>query len=86
MKVAWQADQSPARFHLVASGLSTVAMALQLSRVLAGTALRLAPPHQLAERAELRFFAPEPFTLDGELFRATRVSIAIGPRLQIAQL
>lgn len=87
MKVTWQAGRQPGRFHLVASELSTVKMALQLRRVLAGQPLEGAPHLDvLARRARLRFDAPQTFTLDGELFRESCVEIAIGPRLWIARL
>lgn len=84
MRVAWQAGRKPGRFHLVASGLSTTSMALQLPRVLGGRPLG-GTPHidRLAERAVLRFTEPQPFTLDGDLFRAEEVTLRIGPRVRI---
>jgi diacylglycerol kinase family enzyme len=86
MRVAWQAGRQPARFHLVASRLSTTRMALQLHRVLGGLPLR-GGPHldRLAQRARISFAAPQTFTLDGELFRERQVEIAVGPRLWIAR-
>jgi diacylglycerol kinase family enzyme len=86
MKVAWQAGRQPARFHLVASGLSTPQMALQLHKVLRGRPLE-GTPHLdvLAKRARIRFPAPETYTLDGDLFRDTTVEIAVGPRIWIAR-
>ena len=84
--VPWQAGRTPGRFHLVASGLSTTSMALQLHRVLAGRPL-VGAPHldRLATRVHLRFAAPETYTLDGDLFRATEVELVTGPRLSIAR-
>ena len=72
-RVPWQAGREPGRFHLVASGLSTTAMALQLHRVFGGKPL-VGAPHldRLASRVHIRFAAPQTYTLDGELFRATR--------------
>jgi diacylglycerol kinase family enzyme len=85
MKVTWQAGRQPGRFNLIASSLSTVAMALQVDRVLAGQPLRGNPHHDVqAREALLRFARPEPFTLDGELFREERVEISAGPRIWIA--
>lgn len=86
MRVTWRAGTAPRRFHLVASGLSTPAMALQLPRVLSGRPLR-GQPHldRLAEAAHLRFTAPQSYTLDGDLFRAAEVSLAAGPRIRIAR-
>ena len=86
MKVTWQAGRQPGRFHLIASGLSTVAMGLQLRAVLAGSPLK-GQPHldTLASSARIRFAEPQTFTLDGELFRERDVHIKVGPRLQIAR-
>jgi hypothetical protein len=33
----------------------------------------------------VRFAQPQPYTLDGDLFRGTEVDIAIGPRVAIAR-
>ena len=86
-RVPWQAGREPGRFHLVASGLSTTAMAMQLHRVFRGRPL-LGAPHldRLATRAHIRFDAPQSYTLDGDLFRATEVSIATGPRIAIVRV
>lgn len=86
MKVAWQAGKQPARFHVICSGLSTVKMALQFRKVVGGLPLSGGPHLDvLAQRARLRFAAPDVFTLDGELFREREVEIAVGPRLWIAR-
>jgi len=84
MRVAGRAGSEPGRFHLVASSLTTTAMALQLPRVLAGRRLA-GHPHldRLAREVELRFPAPETYTLDGELYRAASVHLRIGPRLRV---
>jgi len=86
-RVPWQAGREPGRFHLVASGLSTTSMALQLGRVFAGKPLAGAPHlDRLATRVHIRFAAPQTYTLDGELFRASDVELVTGPRLQIARV
>jgi diacylglycerol kinase family enzyme len=85
MRVLWQAGRQPNRFHVVASGISTVAMARQLHRVRAGRPLAGAPHlDRLAQRLDLRFAGPESFTLDGELFREREVTITVGPRVWIS--
>jgi diacylglycerol kinase family enzyme len=85
-RVPWQAGREPGRFHLVASGLSTTSMALQLGRVFAGRPLSGAPHlDRLASRVHIRFAAPQTYTLDGDLFRATDVDVTIGPRLRVAK-
>jgi diacylglycerol kinase family enzyme len=87
MKVAWQAGSAPRRFHLVASGLSTTSMALQLPRVLSGRPLAGAPHvDRLAQRARVRFAQPQSYTLDGDLFHAREITISVGPTLKIARL
>lgn len=85
-RVPWQAGREPGRFHLIASGLSTTSMALQLHRVFRGRALA-GQPHldRLAASARIRFTEPQTYTLDGELFRAAEVSIVTGPRVSIAR-
>jgi diacylglycerol kinase family enzyme len=86
MKVTWQAGRQPARFHLVASELSTTRMALQLHKVVLGRPLDGGPHLDLlARRARIRFAEPQTFTLDGDLFREREVEIAVGPRIWIVR-
>jgi diacylglycerol kinase family enzyme len=86
MKVTWQAGRQPGRFHLLATELSTTRMALQVHKVLAGKPLSGGPHLDvLAQRATIEFAQPQTYTLDGDLFRETRVEIAVGPRLWIAR-
>jgi diacylglycerol kinase family enzyme len=86
MKVTWQAGRQPGRFHLVATELSTTRMALQVHKVLTGRPLSGGPHLDvLAQRATIEFAQPQTYTLDGDLFRETRVEIAVGPRLWIAR-
>ena len=84
MRLAYRAGAEPGRFHVIASGLSTPRLALQLPRVLAGRPLRGAPHLDLtAARLEVRFERPEPYTLDGDLFEAEALAIESGPRLRM---
>jgi diacylglycerol kinase family enzyme len=86
MKVTWQAGRQPGRFHLIATELSTTKMALQLHKVLGGRPLSGGPHLDvLAKSATIEFAQPQTYTLDGDLFRETRVDIAVGPRLWIAR-
>jgi diacylglycerol kinase (ATP) len=86
MRVAWQAGMRPRHFHLLASGLSTTSMALQLPRVLSGRPLAGAPHvDRLAARVHIRFAAPQSYTLDGDLFAAGELELAIGPRVAIVK-
>ena len=89
-RVTWQAGRVPGRFHLVASNLPTTSMALQIHRVRLGRPLEggpqeahLAHVDRLARSLHIRFEAAQPFTLDGDLFRAEQVTIAIGPRIRV---
>jgi diacylglycerol kinase family enzyme len=86
VRLNWQAGRQPGRFHLIASALSTPQLALQLHRTFAGRPLA-GRPHldTLARTAVVTFTADEPFTLDGDLFRARRVELSVGPRLWIAR-
>lgn len=89
MRVTWRGGRDPGRFHVVASRLPLGAMALQLPRVLAGRPLAgRADQHldQPAARAVLRFAAPEPCTLDGDLFRASELDLCAGPTLVMLPL
>jgi diacylglycerol kinase family enzyme len=86
MKVTWQAGRQPGRFHVIASNLTTVQMALQLHKVLTGRPLDGGPHLDvLASSARLRFAEAQTFTLDGELFRERDVRLSIGPRIWIAR-
>src|SRR5262249_10446669 len=86
MKVTWQAGRQPARFHLIASELSTTRMALQVHKVVLGRPLAGGPHLRvLAQKARIRFAEPQTFTLDGDLFREREVEIAVGPRLWIVR-
>jgi diacylglycerol kinase family enzyme len=86
MRVAWRAGREPRRFHLVASGISTTSMALQLPRVITGQPLD-GEPHvdRLATRVRVRFDAPLSYTLDGDLFAARELDLAIGPRIRVVK-
>jgi diacylglycerol kinase family enzyme len=86
MRVAWRAGVEPRTFHLVASGLSTTSMALQLHRVLRGKPLAGAPHvDRLATSARIEFPETQTYTLDGDLFRSRKVDLSIGPRVWIAR-
>ncbi|HJZ88603.1 MAG TPA: diacylglycerol kinase family protein [Polyangia bacterium] len=84
VKVTYRAGQRPGRFHLVASSLPASRMVVQAARVFGGRPLK-GQPHTdvLAARARLRFAEPQTYTLDGDLFRASEVELACGPRLDI---
>ena len=86
MRICPRATALPDRFQLIASGLAPSEMARQLPAVLAGRAL-VGTPHldRLAARALLQFDSDEPYTLDGELFRAREITIALDAPLSIVR-
>jgi hypothetical protein len=84
MRVPWRAGAVPGRFHLIASGLSTLENALQLPRIRRGQPLRGTPHYdRLVAAARLRFTTAQPLVLDGELFSAPALDVALGPRLRM---
>jgi diacylglycerol kinase family enzyme len=86
-RVPYDAGKKRGHFHVVASGLSTTKMALQLPRVLSGRPLDGAPHlDRLVRRLRVRFAAEESYTLDGDLFAARELTLRAGPRLPIAVL
>jgi len=84
VRITYRAGTQPGRFHLIASSLPPSRLIGQAARVFTGRPLR-GTPHTdtLAARASLRFAAPQTYTLDGDLFRADRVALACGPRIDI---
>ena len=86
MRLCPRAVEDRSRFQLIASALSPTEMALQLPAVRAGQPLR-GVPHldPLVARATVRFASEEPYTLDGDLFRARSIELAIGPCLSIVR-
>lgn len=84
MRVPWRAGAVPGCFHLIASAISTLDNALQLPRILRAQPMRGTPHHDLLARsARLRFAEAQTLVLDGELFRAAVVDLALGPRLRV---
>ncbi len=80
----YRAGEVPGRFHLVASSLSALRLASQATRVRGGRALR-GTPHTdvVAERVEIDFATPQTWTLDGDLFRTTRLVLTGGERIHV---
>lgn len=84
MRVPWRAGCVPRRFQVIASSLPLLENALQILRMQRGQPL-VGTPHtdRMARDLAVRFFEPQPLTLDGELFSATEVRIAVGPSLTV---
>jgi len=87
MRICPRATALPDRFQLIASGLLPREMARQLPAVLAGRAL-VGSPHidRLAARVRLTFSTEEPYTLDGDLFRATSIELALDDTITIVRV
>ena len=68
------------RFHVVASGASPQALALDAPRVLAGLPLRGEPRvDEQATALSVAFDEPGTYVLDGDVFRATSLRVTPGP-------
>ena len=85
MRIAPRAQDRPGCFQLVVSGLSPVEMALGIPAVQAGRALGgTAHLDEVCRSAELSMEREEPYTLDGDLFRAKKLTLAAaGPVLVV---
>ncbi len=88
MQVTHRGGEDPDRPHLVASPLTTRALGPQAPRVLLGRPLGGAGNFDgLVRRFEIEFAdAPGPYVLDGDIFRAARVSVEAGPRIRVANI
>ena len=84
--VTWRGGRDEGRFHVVASGLSLWEMGAQLPRVFAGRPLS-GRPHldRPARGARIEFAEEQPYTLDGDLFTAREIDVAIGPRIEVVR-
>lgn len=70
------------RFHVVASGLSPRALALEVPRVLSGRAIRGEPRvDALATSLKVAFDEPGAYVLDGDVMHARQVEVAPGPAI-----
>ncbi|MBL9042290.1 MAG: hypothetical protein JNM83_11845 [Myxococcales bacterium] len=84
MKVPWLAGSVTDRFHLIASSLPLLQNVLQVPRMLRGEPM-LGTPHldALARSVTIQFAESGPVVLDGEMFCAKRLDLAIGPTLRV---
>ena len=84
VRVPYRAGTVPGRFHIIASSLPMMNLIGQFARVFGGRPLR-GEPHTdaLARKADIKFDEMQTYTLDGDLFRAERMSLAAGPRVSI---
>lgn len=86
MRICPRARSMPDRFQLVVSGLSPSELARQLPAVRAGTALH-GSPHldAIVKEAVLDLGGLEPYTIDGELFLATRVEVRSAGHVELVR-
>lgn len=84
MHVCYRCHEREDRLHLVASGLPTMRLGPQMTRVLRGQRLR-GTPHfdELVDGFEVRFRGERPWVLDGELLHAEVVRVAPGPTVRV---
>jgi diacylglycerol kinase family enzyme len=85
IRITYRAMERAGHFHLVASGLPPFRLACQLHKAFLARALE-GDPHvdRVAREVVLEFERPESFTIDGDLFHASRVSVCTGPRIRLA--
>jgi diacylglycerol kinase (ATP) len=86
--VTYRAGSDTQRFHVVASGLAPSELGRQMPRVIAGRALR-GQRHvdALAASLQLSFEAGEDaYVLDGDVFRASSVTVQAGPVVPILRV
>jgi diacylglycerol kinase (ATP) len=88
MRPTYRAGETLDRFHVVASGLPPAELGPQMPRVLAGRPLRGEPRVDALARAfTLDFGETEnAYVLDGDLLRARRVEVTVGPELRVLRM
>jgi diacylglycerol kinase family enzyme len=81
-KPTYRGDAEPGRLHLIATGLSPARLASNAVRCLRGKKLKGHPHFDVLARAvRIRFARPQTYTFDGDLFRASEVTLRTGPRI-----
>jgi hypothetical protein len=85
MRATYRAGSCVDRFHVVASGLPPRALGAQMPRVLAGKPLTGEPRvDALAKELRVTFDDSEAaYVLDGDVVRATTVTVSVGPVVTI---
>jgi hypothetical protein len=84
MMLTYRASEETARFHAVASALGARSLGPQMPLVLSGR--RLLGEHHvddLVRTLTIDFPTDGPYVLDGEVFRAPRVSVTAGPVIDV---
>lgn len=85
IRITYRAMERQGCFHLVASGLPPFHLARQFHKAFLARPLE-GDSHfdRVAREVELAFDRPESFTIDGDLFQASRVVVQAGPRIRLA--
>jgi hypothetical protein len=84
MKVLHAAGKVPGTMHFLASAMSPQTMASQFHRPFLGQPLEAPGHHDIVCReVEIRLQRPQPYLVEGDLFRASHVRLAAGPRVRI---
>ena len=87
MRITPRAHDRPERFQLVAAGITPAEMARQIPAVQAGRALQGEEiVDALCSRVAIVFTAPEPYTLDGDLYKATRLTISTAGPIEVVRI
>lgn len=85
MRLLYRAGEDLQRVHVVASALPPAQLGPQMPLVLAGRPLLGPKVDALASRIELAWPAPDAYVLDGELLRASALTIEPGVVLRVVR-
>lgn len=85
IRITHRALERNGHFHLVASGLPPFELARQFYKTFLSRSLE-GDPHfdLLSGRTIIEFERPEPYILDGDLFRGRRIVVESGPRIRVS--
>jgi len=84
IRITCRAVERQGHFHLVASGLPAFELARQFHRTFLSRSLSGEPHFDLlAREAVIEFERPEPYIMDGDLFRAARLVLRQGPNVKL---
>jgi diacylglycerol kinase family enzyme len=85
IRITHRALERKGHFHLVASGLPPFELARQFHKTFLSRSLEGHPHFDLLSgRTVIEFERPEPYILDGDLFRGRRIVVENGPRVRVS--
>jgi diacylglycerol kinase family enzyme len=85
IRITYRALEREGHFHLVASGLPAFDLARQFHKTFLSRSLSGEPHFDLLGRETvIEFERPEPYIMDGDLFRASRLVLRQGPAVRLS--